>query len=64
MQSINVEKASTAIKNKATPPNPKKVKIQFEYNPSQDGIDHNLLILLHGLGNSHNNNNNKKKNLV
>ncbi|CAO3681437.1 unnamed protein product [Rhizopus stolonifer] len=52
MQSINVEKASTAIKNKATPPNPKKVKIQFEYNPSQDGINHNLLILLHGLGDS------------
>ncbi|KAI9280524.1 Alpha/Beta hydrolase protein [Sporodiniella umbellata] len=52
MQSIHVEKASTALKNVAIPPSNKKADIKFEYNPSQDGIDHNLLILLHGLGDS------------
>lgn len=51
MQSINVQSSSSAIKNKAIPPNSKKVSLQFDYNSSQDGIDHNLLILLHGLGN-------------
>ncbi|KAG1057084.1 hypothetical protein G6F43_001057 [Rhizopus delemar] len=52
MQSINVQSSSSAIKNKAIPPNSKKVGLQFDYNSSQDGIDHNLLILLHGLGDS------------
>lgn len=50
MQSINVQSSASTIKNKAIPPNPKKVNLQFDYNSSQDGIDHNLLILLHGLG--------------
>lgn len=48
MQSINVQQAPKA--NKATPPNAKKLKLSFDYTPSQDGIDHNLLVLLHGLG--------------
>ncbi|KAG0771630.1 hypothetical protein G6F22_016317 [Rhizopus arrhizus] len=52
MQSINVQSSASTIKNKAIPPNPKKVNLQFDYNSSQDGIDHNLLILLHGLGDS------------
>lgn len=52
MQSIHVQKAASAIKNKATVPDPKKVDLKFDYSPSQDGIDHNLLILLHGLGNA------------
>ncbi|GAA5802498.1 hypothetical protein HPULCUR_007963 [Helicostylum pulchrum] len=50
MQSINVHQASAT--NQATPPNPKKVKLSFDYNGSPDGVDHNLLILLHGLGDS------------
>lgn len=49
MQSINVQNPSLQ-RNKATPPNAGKVKLQFDYSPSQDGIDLNLLILLHGLG--------------
>lgn len=49
MQSINVETPS-AQTNKATPPKANKTKLIFDYTPSQDGIDHNLLILLHGLG--------------
>lgn len=49
MQSLNVHQAPAT--NKATPPNPKKVKLSFDYNGSPDGVDHNLLILLHGLGN-------------
>ncbi|KAL7311861.1 hypothetical protein PS15m_009575 [Mucor circinelloides] len=52
MQSINVQQPSVSQRNKATPPNAKKVKLQFDYSPSQDGIDQNLLILLHGLGDS------------
>ncbi|CEG73761.1 hypothetical protein RMATCC62417_09080 [Rhizopus microsporus] len=52
MQSIHVQKAASAIKNKAALPDPKKVDLKFDYSPSQDGIDHNLLILLHGLGDS------------
>lgn len=50
MQSINVQQAPTAQQNKAIPPNAKKVKLSFDYTPSRDGIDLNLLILLHGLG--------------
>lgn len=50
MQSINVQSITNKHKNKAIPPDPKKTKLQFSYSPSQDGIDFNLLILLHGLG--------------
>lgn len=47
MQSLDVHQAPAT---KATAPNPKKVKLTFDYNASQDGVDHNLLVLLHGLG--------------
>ncbi|KAI9474052.1 MAG: Phospholipase/Carboxylesterase-domain-containing protein [Benjaminiella poitrasii] len=50
MQSINVQKAEFAQRNKAIPPEQKKIKLKFDYSPSQDGIDFNLLIFLHGLG--------------
>ena len=33
-------------------PSPKTILVPFEYNPSADGVDENLLILLHGLGRS------------
>ena len=29
------------------------IPVPFEYNPSDDGTDENLLILLHGLGKCH-----------
>ena len=34
-------------------PRPKTsvISVPFDYNPSDDGTDENLLILLHGLGN-------------
>jgi hypothetical protein len=35
-------------------PNSSKLASQFFYSPSDDGTDENLLILLHGLGLSHN----------
>ncbi|OCH94569.1 hypothetical protein OBBRIDRAFT_769275 [Obba rivulosa] len=34
-------------------PNEKKMPVPFIYHPSDDGTDENLLILLHGLGDSH-----------
>lgn len=48
MQSINVKQVAkpTSVKK----PDPKKVKLIFDYTPSADGIDFNLLVLLHGLG--------------
>lgn len=50
MQSINVKQVAkpTLVKK----PDPKKVKLSFDYTPSADGIDFNLLVLLHGLGDS------------
>ncbi|KAI9317413.1 Alpha/Beta hydrolase protein [Dichotomocladium elegans] len=51
MQSISVESPHSQ-KNRATPPSQKKCKLQFDYSPSADGIDFNLLILFHGLGDS------------
>lgn len=50
MQSINVQSPQLQ-KNKATPPKQSKCQLKFDYSPSADGIDYNLLILLHGLGN-------------
>ncbi|KAG9313805.1 hypothetical protein JVU11DRAFT_6166 [Chiua virens] len=34
-------------------PNSSKIPLVFSYTPSDDGTDENLLILLHGLGDSH-----------
>ncbi|KAJ7291249.1 Alpha/Beta hydrolase protein [Mycena rebaudengoi] len=36
-----------------TPPNTGKIPVPFFYAPSDDGTDENLLILLHGLGDTH-----------
>ncbi|KAI8140014.1 Alpha/Beta hydrolase protein [Fennellomyces sp. T-0311] len=51
MQSINVQSPQSQ-KSKATPPNPSKCQLKFDYTPSTDGIDYNLLVLFHGLGDS------------
>ncbi|KAG2218779.1 hypothetical protein INT45_000316 [Circinella minor] len=51
MQSINVQSPKSQ-KNKATPPKQSKCQLKFDYSPSSDGIDYNLLILFHGLGDS------------
>ncbi|KAH0831157.1 alpha/beta-hydrolase [Lanmaoa asiatica] len=34
-------------------PKPSKIPLIFSYTPSDDGTDENLLVLLHGLGDSH-----------
>jgi len=41
--------ASTVPKNKPAPKN-EKLPVRFVYHPSPDGVDENLLIMLHGLG--------------
>ena len=41
--------ASIAPKNKPIPKNG-KIPVRFVYHPSPDGVDENLLIMLHGLG--------------
>ncbi|KAL0077520.1 Alpha/Beta hydrolase protein [Phycomyces blakesleeanus] len=50
MKDINVQTPPTAPRNKATPPQQSACHLLFDYKPSSDGIDLNLLILLHGLG--------------
>jgi hypothetical protein len=40
---------SIAPKNKLTPQNG-KMPLRFVYHPSPDGLEENLLIMLHGLG--------------
>ncbi|ORY93081.1 Alpha/Beta hydrolase protein [Syncephalastrum racemosum] len=48
MQNLNV-KSPSSQRGKATPPDKTKSKLRFDYTPSKDGIDFNLLILFHGL---------------
>ena len=48
MQAIDVQQPTKPNSIKA--PNPKKLSLDFDYTPSSDGINFNLLILLHGLG--------------
>ncbi|THU87365.1 hypothetical protein K435DRAFT_867374 [Dendrothele bispora CBS 962.96] len=36
-----------------SPPKPTSIPTPFSYYPSDDGTDENLLILLHGLGDTH-----------
>ena len=43
------ESSNTAPRTKP-PPKPSAIPVPFVYNPSDDGTDENLLILLHGLG--------------
>ncbi|KAI9492336.1 Alpha/Beta hydrolase protein [Zychaea mexicana] len=51
MQSINVQSPQSQ-KSKAKPPTSSKCQLKFDYAPSADGIDYNLLVLFHGLGDS------------
>ncbi|KAF7720867.1 hypothetical protein EC973_005888 [Apophysomyces ossiformis] len=48
MKQLNVQSASS--NNKAPRPDQTKCKLKFDYAPSSDNVDLNLLILLHGLG--------------
>lgn len=40
----------TPVADSVVKPVPKYDKLVYEYSPSPDGIDENLLILLHGFG--------------
>ncbi|KAG0164417.1 hypothetical protein DFQ28_010355 [Apophysomyces sp. BC1034] len=48
MQQLNVQ--SPQANAKAPRPDQSKCKLKFDYSPSPDNVDLNLLILLHGLG--------------
>ncbi|KAI7863418.1 Alpha/Beta hydrolase protein [Spinellus fusiger] len=51
MTHFNIQSPSEIpTRNRAPLPQASKCQLVFDYQPSQDGIDLNLLILLHGLG--------------
>ncbi|EKM78385.1 hypothetical protein AGABI1DRAFT_75973, partial [Agaricus bisporus var. burnettii JB137-S8] len=55
---IHIREAESGSSDTSTPrikPSPKseRIPVSFEYTPSDDGTDENLLILLHGLGDTH-----------
>ncbi|RPD58608.1 hypothetical protein L226DRAFT_466458 [Lentinus tigrinus ALCF2SS1-7] len=47
---ITLRESSNATPRTKTPPKSSAIPVPFVYNPSDDGTDENLLILLHGLG--------------
>lgn len=52
---VGPEATSTSTSNtpkKKPAPQKGKLPLQFVYHPSPDGVDENLLIMLHGLGTS------------
>ncbi|KAF9478939.1 hypothetical protein BDN70DRAFT_906467 [Pholiota conissans] len=55
MTEVHLREASTSSSSPRVKPSPKPSKIsgKFFYAPSDDGTDENLLILLHGLGDTH-----------
>jgi len=54
MSDIHVQETSTTVLPRIKPsPKSSKLPGQFFYAPSDDGTDENLLILLHGLGDTH-----------
>ncbi|KAI8976749.1 hypothetical protein BDB01DRAFT_304639 [Pilobolus umbonatus] len=50
MQHLNAEPLPRDYRVKAPLPDSKKVNLKFIFKPSKDGIDYNLIIFLHGLG--------------
>lgn len=53
MQHLDVRSPSDETTVTHSPPNKNAIPVPFSYNPSEDGVDENLLILLHGLGDTH-----------
>ncbi|TCD71016.1 hypothetical protein EIP91_000514 [Steccherinum ochraceum] len=47
------ESAISSSPRTKQPPNAKAIPVPFEYTASDDGTDENLLVLLHGLGDTH-----------
>ncbi|KAH9926553.1 uncharacterized protein BXZ73DRAFT_49308 [Epithele typhae] len=50
MADITIRESTNAIPKTKPPPKLSAIRVPFVYNPSDDGTDENLLILLHGLG--------------
>ena len=50
MQHLDVRSPSDETAATHSPPRESAIPVQFSYTPSDDGVDENLLILLHGLG--------------
>ena len=53
MQHLNVQSPSNESMVIHNPPRECAIPVPFSYTPSDDGVDENLLILLHGLGDTH-----------
>jgi len=53
MQHLNVRSPSDETSTTHGPPRERAILVPFSYTPSDDGVDENLLILLHGLGDTH-----------
>ncbi|KAI0776568.1 hypothetical protein BD413DRAFT_490783 [Trametes elegans] len=47
---ITIRESTNTIPRVKTPPKSSAITVPFAYSPSDDGTDENLLILLHGLG--------------
>ncbi|KAJ8700751.1 hypothetical protein PTI98_003747 [Pleurotus ostreatus] len=52
---VSVKDTSSPLSDKVRKPPPEEsaIPVPFSYTPSDDGIDENLLIFLHGLGDTH-----------
>ena len=53
MQHLNVRSPLDENTVTHSPPRESVIPVPFSYTPSDDGVDENLLILLHGLGDTH-----------
>lgn len=53
MQHLNVRSPPDETTGTHSPPTESAIPVPFSYTPSNDGVDENLLILLHGLGDTH-----------
>ncbi|TFK75647.1 hypothetical protein BDN72DRAFT_831971 [Pluteus cervinus] len=52
MTDVHIRKATPTPRSKPAPKTT-KIAVPFTYSPSDDGTDENLLIILHGLGDTH-----------
>lgn len=49
-QDLSLRPATSSSPKVKTKPKASAIKVPFDYHASDDGVDENLLILLHGLG--------------
>ena len=53
MQHLNLRSPLAETTVAHSPPRERAIPVPFSYAPSDDDVDENLLILLHGLGDTH-----------